>query len=161
MLEKKRDHQVTLFLQLYFVSLYIAKKGLSPFYFNFILFRFIAEEDLSSFCSNRFYVSLFYDNNIYFPFVPSASNMYAKYWPHAQLRWIRSQLSHALSLSGYSKQYMDFIDHFWCSDLIWTTWTWYGFCARTTTKKFGKPFLNHSIRLSRVRIIFIELGLGF
>ena len=32
-------------------------------------------------------------------------NVYAKYWPHAQLRWIRSQLSHGLSLSGHSKQF--------------------------------------------------------
>ena len=24
------------------------------------------------------------------------------------------------------KHIMDFIEHFWCSDLIWTTWTWYG-----------------------------------
>ena len=37
---------------------------------------------------------------------------------------------------------MDFIHHFWCSDLIWTTWTWYGFCARTTTMKFSKPRQN-------------------
>ena len=81
---------------------------------------------------------------------------------------------HTLSWDGYDLSYithphfrviqnniMDFIDHFWCSDLVWTTWTWYGFCARTATTKLGKPLLNHSIRWSRVRIIFIELGLGF
>ena len=56
---------------------------------------------------------------------------------------------------------MDFIGNFWCNDLIWTTWTWYGFCARTTIIKFDKPLLNYSIRLSKVRIIFIELDLGF
>ena len=55
---------------------------------------------------------------------------------------------------------IDFIDRFWCSDLVWTTWTWYGFCVRTTKTKFGKPLLNHSIRWSRVRI-FIKLGFGF
>ena len=49
------------------------------------------------------------------------------------------------------------IDHFWCSDLIWTIWTWYGFCACTTTTKFSKPLLNHFIRWSRVRIIFFLL----
>ena len=56
---------------------------------------------------------------------------------------------------------MDFIDHLWCSDLIWTTWSLYGFCASTTTTKFGKPLLNHSIRWKTVWIIFIKLGLGF
>ena len=56
---------------------------------------------------------------------------------------------------------MGFIDHLWCNDLIWTTWTWYDFCARTTTTEFGKPLLNHSIRRSRVWIIFIELGFRF
>ena len=56
---------------------------------------------------------------------------------------------------------MYFINHFWCSALIWTTWTWYSFCARTTTPRFPKPLLNHSVWRSRVRIIFIELGLGF
>ena len=38
----------------------------------------------------------------------SSTNVYAKYLPHAQLRWTRSQLSHALSLSGHSKQYNEF-----------------------------------------------------
>ena len=31
----------------------------------------------------------------------------------------------------------------------------YGFCACTTTTKFGKPLLNHSIRRSRVRTILV------
>ena len=40
---------------------------------DIILFRFTAEKDLSSVCSNCFYVSLFYDNNIYCPFALEAS----------------------------------------------------------------------------------------
>ena len=40
---------------------------------------------------------------------------------------------------------MDFIDNFWCSDLIWTTWTWYGFCARSTTTKFGGWLLSDTV----------------
>ena len=83
-------------------------------------------------------------------------------------------IDHTLSWDGYDLSYfthvhfriiqnniMVFIGHFWCRDFIWTTWTWYVFCAGTITTKFGKPLLNHSIRQSRVRIIFIELGLGF
>ena len=46
---------------------------LSRFRSNFILFRFPAEEILSSCCCNRFYVSLCYYYNIYFPFALSAS----------------------------------------------------------------------------------------
>ena len=38
----------------------------------------------------------------------SCTDMYVKYWPHAQLRWIRSQLSHALLMSGHLKQYHGF-----------------------------------------------------
>ena len=56
---------------------------------------------------------------------------------------------------------MDCIDHVSCIDLIWTTSTWYAFCAHKTTTKFGKSLVNHYIRRSRVRIIFIERGLGF
>ena len=91
---------------------------------------------------------------------------------HAQM--CMQNIDHTLNWDGYNFSYithfhfwviqnniMDFIDYFWYSDLIWTTWTWYGFCARTTTAKFGKPLLNDSIRRSRVRLIFIELGLGF
>ena len=91
---------------------------------------------------------------------------------HAQM--CMKNIDHTFSWDGYNPSYltqfylrviqnniMDFIDHFWCSDLIWTTWTWYGFCARTTTTRFGNPLLNDSIRRSRIRIILIELGLGF
>ena len=83
-------------------------------------------------------------------------------------------IDHTFSSDGYDVSYlthfhfrviqnniMNFINYFWSSDLIWTTWNWYGFCAHTTTTKFSKPLLNHSIRRSRVRIIFIEFGLGF
>ena len=38
-----------------------------------MLFPYAADEDLFSFCCNHFYVLLFYDNHIYFPFVLSAS----------------------------------------------------------------------------------------
>ena len=63
----------------------------------------------------------------------SCTNVYVTYWPHAHLRWIRSQVSHVLPLSGHSQKYNGF---------CWT-------------------FLNHSIRQSRVQIIFIELGVSF
>ena len=49
------------------------------------MFRFTAKEDLSPFCSNRFYISLFYDNNIYFPFVLSASGVLGRYQYSAPL----------------------------------------------------------------------------
>ena len=86
---------------------------------------------------------------------------------HAQM--CMQNIDHTLSWDGYNLSYhthfhfrviqnniMDFIDHFWCSDLIWTTWTWYGFCARTTATKFGKPLLNYSIWRGRVRIILVS-----
>ena len=47
----------------------------SLFSSNFILFRSTAKRDLSLFCSNPFYVSLFYENSISFRFVPNASNL--------------------------------------------------------------------------------------
>ena len=52
---------------------------------------------------------------------------------HAQM--CMQNIDHTLSSDGYDLRYfthfhfrviqnniMDFIDHFWCSDLIWTTW---------------------------------------
>ena len=87
---------------------------------------------------------------------------------HAQM--CMQNIEHALSWDGYDLSYfthfhfrviqkniMDFVDHFWCSGLIWTTWTWYGFCARTNTTNFNKTLVNHSIRRSRVQIIFMEI----
>ena len=84
---------------------------------------------------------------------------------HAQM--CMQNIDHTLSWDGYDLNYvthfnfrviqnniMYFIDHSWCSALIWTTWTWYSFCAGTTTTKFSKPLLNHSIRQSRLQIIF-------
>ena len=56
----------------------------------------------------------------------SCINVYAKYWMHANLRWIRSQLSHALSLLCHSIQYHWFYGPFlvqWSHldylDLVW------------------------------------------
>ena len=57
---KAEQYKVVAKARLYYIILYI-------------LFRFTAEEMLSSFCSNRFYVSLFYYYNIYFSFALSAS----------------------------------------------------------------------------------------
>ena len=81
---------------------------------------------------------------------------------HAQI--CMQNIDHTLIWDGYDLTHfhfwviqniiMDFIDNFCWSDLIWTTWTWYGFCARTTTTKFSEPLLNYSIWRSRVRIIF-------
>ena len=86
----------------------------------------------------------------------------------------RQNIDHTLSWDVYNLSYlthfhlrviqnniMNLIYHFWCSDLIGMTWSWYGFCARATTTKFGKPLLNHSLWGTRARIMFIELGLGF
>ena len=68
-------------------------------------------------------------------------------------------IDQTLSSGGYDLSYftnfhfrailnsiMEFIDHFWRSDLIWAIWAWYDFCANTTATKFGKPLLNYSIR---------------
>ena len=64
-LEQKRDKFSCLFLSCLFSFIlsffsFLVFLFLSRFCLNFILFRFTAEEILSSFCSNRFYVSLFY-----------------------------------------------------------------------------------------------------
>ena len=79
------------------------------------------------------------------------------------LSWDKYDLSYLMHFHfrGIQNNIMDFLNHFWCSDLIWMTLNWYGFCAHTTTAKFGKLLLNHFMRRSRVRKIFIELGLGF
>ena len=58
---------------------------------------------------------------------------------HAQM--CNQNIDRTISWDGYDLTHfhfriiqnniMDFIDHFWCSDLIWMTWTWCDFCART------------------------------
>ena len=99
--------------------------------------------------TNVFLVSIVSNHDTHLHRAFSCTIVYAKYWAHAQLRWIRS-----LYLRVIQNIIMDFINHFWCSDLTWTTWTWYSFSARTTTTKFGELLLIHNIRRS-------WLGLGF
>ena len=93
------------------------------------------------------------------------------------MRWIRSQLSHALSLSGHSKQHQQMIliiisgvvisfgrpglDIVFRAQMILIIISGVvisfgrpgldiAFRAHTTTTKFGKPLLNHSIGRSKV-----------
>ena len=81
---------------------------------------------------------------------------YAFHWNVYNLTYLTHFPS---TITGYDV--VDFIDQFLRSHLFWMAMKLSITCANTAAKKFSEPLMNHTMRWSRLLIIFFEFFFSF